>query len=286
MTDTLSLNDTDTPKADTPEGAIGDSSTSEKKPFVVKRQVSRNKEFAERRIGAQRDKAKAEASDLGNENAGMAVEMARLQAENQQLQSKASQSQGMPTMAQFDNDPEQYQVALSQYYQVQNNAAIDQRFNEFNANQAESNQNAQTDSSINAHYDRAQKSGRNDYNEAETNAVNVIGSDLARGIMQYTSNSDEVIYMLGNDVEKATALANMNPTQATIEIGRLSAQAGSFNKEARPDPEDGVDGGKPPNTSHANLQKKHDALIAKAQNGGNLEELTKVRKQMREAGLI
>lgn len=285
MTDTLSLNE-DAPKADTLEGITEDSSTSEDKPFVVKRQVSRNKEFAQRRIGEQRDKAKAEADNLGNENAGLAVEMARLKAENEQLQSKASQNQGMPTMAQFDNDPEQYQVAVIQYYQAQNNAAIDQRFNEFNANQVASSQNAQTDSSINAHYDRAQKSGRNDYNEAETNALNVIGDDLAKGIMQNTPNSDEILYMLGNDVERATALAGMDPIKATMEIGRLSVQAGSFNKEARPQPEDGVEGGKPPNTTHANLQKKHDAIIAKAQNGGSLEELKAVRKQMREAGLL
>lgn len=286
MTDTLSLNDTDTPKADTPEGVIEDSSTSEEKPFVVERQVSRNKKFAERRIGEQRDKAKEEADTLASENASLVVKLAQLEAEKEQMQSKAVQSQAMPTMAQFDNDPEQYQVAMNQFYQVQNNAMIDQRFNEINANQVESNQNLQTDSAINSHYERAQKSGKTDYNKAETNALNVIGNDLARGIIQHTSNSDEILYMLGNDVEKATALANMNPTQATVEIGRLSAQAGSFNKETRPNPEDVVEGGKPPNATHASLQKKHDAILLKAQNGGDMKEYQAVRKQMREAGLI
>ena len=78
MTETLSLNEEQV-KADTPETVDG-ASPSEDKPFVVDRQVSRksNKQFAEQRIGDQRDKYRTEADSLGNENAAMTVEMARL----------------------------------------------------------------------------------------------------------------------------------------------------------------------------------------------------------------
>ena len=284
MTETLSLND-EQKTADTQETVDG-ASPSEDKPFVVDRQVSRNRQFAEDRIGKQRDKFKNEADTLGSENAAMTVQVAKLQAENEQLQNRANQSQGLPTMAQFGDDAEQYQVAVNAYYQNQNAAMVQTQLNQFQANQTESSQNAQTDSSINEHYDRAQKSGRNDYNQAETNALNIIGNDLAQGIMQNTSNSDDILYMLGNDAEKARALSNMSPVQATVEIGRLSAQAGSFKKEQRPDPEDGVEGGKAPSVSNANLQKRYDAILDKACQGGNLEELKVIKKEMREAGLL
>jgi len=262
----------------------GESSTSEEKPLVVERKISRNKHFAEQRIGEQRDKFKAESNVLGDENAQMTVQLANLQAENEKL--KQAQNQTMPTMAQFDNDAEQFQVALNQYYQGQNTALVNKQLNEFVSNQAASNQNNQSDAAINNHYDRAQKAGRADYNEAEKKAVDIIGSELAQGIIENTANSDEILYMLGDDSARARALASMTPMQATVEIGRLSAQAGSFKKETRPDPEEGVQGGKPPSATTAALQKRYDAALEKAQNGGSLEELKEAKKALREAGAL
>ena len=287
MTETLSLNE-EQKKADTLE-AVDGTSPSEDKPFVVDRQVSRksNKQFAEQRIGDQRDKFRNEADSLGNENAAMTVEMARLKAENEALQSRTSQSQAMPTLAQFDNDIEQYQTAMGSHYQNQTAGIVQQQLNQFQASQTQSSQDIQTDSAISSHYDRAQELGKKDYNEAESSAKNIIGEALVKGIMQNTPNSEQIIYMLGNDSARATALANMNPTQATIEIGRLSAQAGDFTKEQRPDPEDPVEGGKAPSVSNANLQKRYDSILEKAMDtGGNLGEMKAVRKEMREAGLL
>jgi hypothetical protein len=72
-----------------------------------------------------------------------------------------------------------------------------------------------------------------------------------------------------------------------MEIGRLSAQAGSYTKEQRPDPEDVVEGGKAPSVSNANLQKRYDSILEKAMiTGGNLEEMKAVRKEMRDAGML
>lgn len=287
MTETLSLNEEQV-KADTPETVDG-ASPSEDKPFVVDRQVSRksNKQFAEQRIGDQRDKYRTEADSLGNENAAMTVEMARLKAENEILQARSSQSQTMPTMAQFDNDAEQFQAAIGSFYQNQTTGIVQQQLNQFQANQTESNQNVQIDSAINSHYDRAQDFGKKDYNEAESSAKNIIGEELVKGIMQNTQNSEQILYMLGNDSARASALANMTPLQATMEIGRLSAQAGSYTKEQRPDPEDVVEGGKAPSVSNANLQKRYDSILEKAMiTGGNLEELKAVKKEMRDSGML
>ena len=287
MTETLSLNEEQV-KADTLETVDG-TSPSEDKPFVVDRQVSRksNKQFAEQRIGDQRDKYRTEADSLGNENAAMTVEMARLKAENENLQARSSQSQTMPTMAQFDNDAEQFQAAIGSFYQNQTTGIVKQQLNQYQANQTESNQNVQIDSAINSHYDRAQDFGKKDYNEAESSAKNIIGKELVKGIMQNTQNSEQILYMLGNDSARASALANMTPLQATMEIGRLSAQAGDFTKEQRPDPEDVVEGGKAPSVSNANLQKRYDSILEKAMiTGGNLEEMKAVRKEMRDAGML
>ena len=286
MTETLSLNE-EQKKADTLE-AVDGTSPSEDKPFVVDRQVSRksNKQFAEQRIGDQRDKFKNEADTLGSENAAMTVELQRLKTENEQLQARSSQAQGMPTMAQFDNDAEQFQTAMGSYYQNQTTGIVRQELNQFQASQTQSSQDIQIDSAINSHYDRAQEFGKKDYNEAESNAKSVIGEELVKGIMQNTQNSEQILYMLGNDSARATALANMTPLQATMEIGRLSAQAGSYTKEQRPDPEDNVEGGKAPSVSNANLQKRYDSILEKACNGGSLEDLKAIKKEMREAGLL
>ena len=284
MTETLSLNkDSDQPDLDTNK-VEGDSSAPEETPFIVDRKVSRNKEFAELRIGQQRDKFKSEADTLGNENADLAIKIAQLQAENEKLQ--GGQNQGMPTLGQFDNDTEQYQIAMNKFYQNQNQNMVNAQLIQFQANQATNTRNSQTDSAINKHYDRAQDFGKVDYNEAEDKASGIIGKDLVEGIIENTANSEQILYMLGNDSAKAVALANMSPMQATVEIGRLSAQAGSYTKQSRPDPEVEIEGGKAPTVSNANLQKRYEAALEKAQNGGNLEDFKSVRKQMREAGLL
>ena len=116
----------------------------------------------------------------------MTVEMARLKAENEALQSRTSQSQAMPTLAQFDNDIEQYQAAMGSHYQNQTAGIVQQQLSQFQANQTQSSQDIQTDSAINSHYDRAQELGKKDYNEAESSAKNIIGEALVKGIFSKT----------------------------------------------------------------------------------------------------
>ena len=265
---------------------IEDSSTLEEKPLVIERKISRNKHFAEKRIGEQRDKLKNESDLLGNDNAQLTVELANLQAENERLKQAKTQNQTMPTMAQFDNDAEQFQVALNNFYRNENLELVNNKLNEFVSNQNASQQNNQIDAAINNHYDRAQKSGLADYNEAEQRAIEQIGPELAQGIIENTGNSDQIIYMLGQDSNRAKSLAGMNPMQATVEIGRLSAEAGSFKKQTRPEPEEVVQGGKPPSASTAALQKRYDSALKKAQNGGSLEELKLAKKALRDAGAL
>lgn len=278
-------------KATQPEGesqkAEEESSTSSNKPYVAKRQVGQNREFAEKRIADQRDKFKTATAELNGENNELSNEIMRLTNENNQLRNTFNPSEKQPSLAQFDNE-EQFNAAVHDFHSKRNNALIDKRFNEHAANQTEINRQNSSSTAINSHYDRVQKMGNPDYDQAELNVINILGESIVSSICQKSDNSEQLLFMLGSDTDKAYKLRTLFDTdaeRATMELGRLSAEAGSFKKENRPDPEPDLEGGTAPTVTHANLQKKYDIALNKAQETGETTGLKEIRKQARESGL-
>jgi uncharacterized protein (DUF305 family) len=252
-----------------------DAPSSSNTPFVVKRLVG------------QRDKLREDNAGLDTENDDLAKEVARLTQENKLLaQSKPSQESTLPPDPDEFESREEYRQAQAKYTESVAKNAVGQVLN----SQVENNRNVQFDSKVDDHYQQAEKLAKPDYEQAELNTINELGQNFVNGVVGSTDNSAEVLYMLGNSPEKMKRIKTLlasNPGRAAVEIGVMSASAGSFNKETLPAPEDTLEpGGVIPSAAHANLQKLHDDAVVKAAETGDSRGLRKYRKQMREAGLL
>ena len=137
---------------------------------------------------------------------------------------------------------------------------------------------------IDAHYDRASKLGHSDYEQAEANALRLLGTELVEGITNMLPNSEKVLYMLGSDESEAKRLAQLfakDPTAATIETGRISAKAETYVKNNAADPEDELEAGGATTNQLAVLEKQLDKAYDKAAENGDLTEVTKIKKKIK-----
>ena len=86
--------------------------------------------------------------------------------------------------------------------------------------------------------------GKADF-EAKAQGIPNLPDGVADALMQ-SEDGAEVIYHLGNNLDKAEAIANMTPPRAMMELGKLSAQLAtkpSIKTSAAPDPIKPLGGG-------------------------------------------
>lgn len=261
------------PQSNSAETANNEESPSSNTPFVVKRLVG------------QRDKLREQNTGLDTENNDLAVENARLIQENQQLK-----SQNQPAVSDLPPVPDDYD-SVDEFRQAQANftaQVAQQTVNQHLQNQVVQNQQTAFQGKINDHYDRVEKSGLADYEQAELNALNELGQEFLDGVVENSENSEQILYMLGNNAEemkRIKTLLHSNPVKATMEIGRLSVNAGNFSKD-NPAPETVLKGGGNPSAAASGLKKKYDQAVEEAARTGNSQGLRDIRKQMKEAGLL
>jgi len=255
-------------------------------PQVVKRLIGQRE-----KLRNQNSNLNGQVSDLNVENSDLASELVRLAQENKLLKTQVNptpQSGTPPTLEQCEGDIERFQAETARFYASQVGQVVDQKINHLQTTQAAQANDAEFNQAVNGHYDRAAKMGVQDYEQAESNALNILGNDLVNEIVKTVPNSNELLYMLGSDSNEAYRVKNLldqNPVRATVELGILAGKAGGFKKEQRPDPETDISGGQQPNVAHANLKKQYDAAIEKAAQTGDNSEVRALRKQMREAGV-
>lgn len=253
--------------------ANNEESPSSNTPFVVKRLVG------------QRDKLREQNGSLNSENDDLAKEIARLKQENEALknQGKPSARNLPPVPGDFESDDE-FRIAQQEYTA----RVAQQTVNQHLQNQQKEKQQSAFDSRVNDHYDRVEKSGLSDYEQAELNALNELGQEFLDGVVENSDNSEQILYMLGSNPEemkRIKTLLHTNPVKATMEIGRLSVVAGNYSKE-NPVPETVLKGGGTPKAAVAGLEKKYQEAVARAAETGDSKGLREIRRQMREAGLL
>jgi len=239
-----------------------------------------------KRLVGQREKLRTTNSELDSENGDLANEVIRLNKENEQLRSQGSpQAVNVP-------DPDDFETT-EEFNEANRKFIVDtatQATQNVISTQADSNRVVEFDSKVDKHYQSAEKLGKSDYEQAEVNAVNELGATYVDNIVANVDNSAELLYMLGNspkEMDRIKGLLRSNPAKATLEIGRLSANAGSFNKQSVPAPEDGLEeGGKTPSAAEAGLLKKYNAALKKASDTGDNTGFREIRKQCKEAGLL
>jgi len=248
--------------------------------------ASKNTPFVVKRLVGQRDTLRKNNTELDGENDDLAKEVARLTQENQRLAQGQKPQQILPPDFDDFESKEEYRQAVATYTAQVAQHAAGQVLN----NQVEGQRQTKFDSRVEEHYQQAEKLGKRDYEQAEVNAINELGQTFVNQLVDNTDNSAEVLYMLGSskdELKRIKALLSTNPVKATLEIGRLSANAGSFVKQEKPAPEDNLEPGSViPSAANANLQKKYDEVVKKAADTGDTTGLRAIRKQMREAGLL
>ena len=252
-----------------------DSSTSNKNaPFVLKRVVG------------QRDKLLTANGELDGENDDLAKEVVRLTQENKRLAEQGSQKEVEPPDPDQFETKEEFNAANRKFIAEIATGAVQNVI----TTQADNSQAVEFDGKVENHYQRAEKLGKPDYEQAEIEAVNALGSGYVNQIVNNIDNSEELLYMLGNspkEMQRIITLQKTNPGKATVELALLSAKAGVFSKQSVPAPEDGVeDGGKAPSAEGQALMKKYNAALDKAADTGDNTGFREIRKKCLEAGLL
>jgi hypothetical protein len=256
------------------EAISNEESPSSNTPFVVKRLVG------------QREKLREQNGNLDSENNDLAKEVARLTQENEKLKSVPSNNDLLPPDVRTFNTQEDYQHAQDAYKTAIGKQAVDQVL----LNQAQANRQTSFNSKIDEHYQKVEKSGKADYEEAELNVLVELGQDFLDGVVNNSDNSNEILYMLGHSAEEMKRIKNLiqtNPVKATLEIGRLSVNAGSFNRsDTSPVPEVVLTRGGSPKVVAGNLKAQYEQAVTAAAETGETSGLRNLRKQMRDAGLL
>lgn len=203
--------------------------------------------FAKRigRATRQRDEARDEAEQERQRRIALEQELALLRNTKTV---KAPDPEDFDTTAEYFAEKARYdeeRIATLAAEQAQKQA---QRILEQNQSQTtQSEQIRQFEAQSKAHDARAAALKVKDYDEVEDEAINVLGDDLSRTIVNTVSNSEVLMYYLGKNLDKAEELRRLtqsDPVKCVLEMGRLAGtlQVRPKNKPA-PNPETTVEGG-------------------------------------------
>jgi hypothetical protein len=153
-----------------------------------------------------------------------------LQLKLDEAQAKRETVRDAPKLEDFDYDEDQHRSALIKYQVAEELKA------ERQALQAESKQ-AKAAEAQSAFNERIAALNKPDFYEA-ANSVPVLPVGVADALVQ-SENGAELIYHLGTHLDLADKLANMSPTMAMMELGRISVNLNAKPKaklSAAPDP--------------------------------------------------
>lgn len=180
------------------------------------------------RIIGQRNKARDENEEL--------------RRKVQELESKITkpkESKPLPKLTDFSTD-EEYERAVQNHYakmNLNNQPKIDP-LKEFQRQQS-------LTQGLDEHYRKASELAAKfpEYSKAEEAAAQTLGDELAQEIATRATNSAELMLYLGsnpNEAQRFKNLANNDPVQAGIELGRLDAlvKVQSKTKKQLPEPDE------------------------------------------------
>ncbi len=132
------------------------------------------------------------------------------------------------------------------------------------------------------HYERAEEIGAKDYEVTEDKAIEVLGTEVTKHIIDNFDDSHIILYYLGKNPDEASRIANLlesSPIKGVAEIGRLSSEltVKSIKKPA-PDPDEKISGDGSPDLS-AN-ERKLEQLREKASKSGDMSELMAFKRKI------
>ncbi len=244
----------------------------------------KNMQQALKRVIGQRDKTREKLELESDVNQDLLTKNQALAREIEILRKSTGVNEDQPigekpTLEGCENDPVKLEAQLDRYYSAK---ALKDQADRQKAEQS----NQEFDSSVNNHYERAEKLEVPDYEQAEVSALSILGSQIVEGITLKINNSEQLLYMLGNDTKEALRLKTLferDPAAATIELGRLSAVAVSYKNESVASPEAGLNSGGKPNGEVERLERELDVAYDDASKTGKLTEVKRIKALLKEA---
>lgn len=153
-----------------------------------------------------------------------------LQRKLDEMQAKPKEASAAPKLEDFDHDEEAYNAA-SIKYQVSEAVKAERASIDTDAQQAKA---AEAQRAFN---DRIVAMNKPDFADV-ANSVPQLPAGVADALVQ-SENGAELIYHLGTHLDMADKLASMSPTQAIMELGRISANMNTnpeIKQSAAPNP--------------------------------------------------
>jgi hypothetical protein len=146
-----------------------------------------------------------------------------------------------PTLEQYDYDEDAFNKA-DVSYQVQEQVKV--QIESQNIAQQQVNQQAETQKLTDSFNDQITALGKEDF-DIKINAMPILPNGVANAIMQ-ESNGAELAYHLASHLDVADKLAGMTPSNALMELGRISVKLTAkpeIKTSAAPDPIEPVTAG-------------------------------------------
>jgi len=204
-----------------------------------------------KRINKLNSRVAAAQKEAGDAETRLEVE----RAQNELLKLALEQQQsGNPDKASLPPDPNDfddgakdpaYVSALTGYNQRFFEEQFDKRAKQTAAPPAP---NPKSEQRQVAHYEAAEKLGVKDYDEAEDAAINVLGQDTVKRLIDASDASPRILYYLGKNKEVAAEIAELVKTDPVAGVLKLGALGASLKVQPRrqsqvaPDPDDELSG--------------------------------------------
>ena len=287
------------PDAETDAGETG---KAEVEDWMASDESNADEEIPNSAWKAAREKFKAK---LGKANEEHDAEVARLRAENERLKNGAAPKQlNRPKREDFDEheDPEgAYIEALTDFKLEQNSAKQAAKTTEEGANQRQQAYQAEVDSSLDQHYERAAKLSEASNITAELyqsadktirTAIDAVrpgaGDMIVDGLIaNLGEGSEKVFYSLGVNSakrDKLTSLLTTDPSgiKAAMYLGTLKAELSAPNRKTTnaPAPAPNLQGDGATKDPHKQFKKDYE----KASAAGDVQGAFNARMAAKKAG--
>lgn len=244
----------------------------------------------QRKLLERNDRLKQELSQADQAKEALAAENRLLRMQMQQRQQQeGKQPDKAPTLAECGYDEDVFAQKMQDYLSGTSRSALSDELKKYEQRQLQQQFERNRASALEAHYERADKLKVPDYDVAEEKAVEALGRDFVADVAARLPDSEVVLYFLGKNPGKAREIAELakrDPALAAVAIGELKAGLKVQPKGAKtntPEPDTPAGGGGA-STSSA-WQRKLDKAVEHANRTGNMDEVSRIRREAAKAGV-
>lgn len=203
---------------------------------------------------------------------------ARLEQSNTPGQPNKVDPGPKPTLEGLDYDAEEYEKALSNWYDKKRKA--DEQESQLKADQEKQQQEWQ--GRLNAYTESKGKLKIRDFEDAEEAVLGNLNVTQQGIILQGAENPALVVYAIGKSPDRVKALASIaDPVKFAFSVAKLEKDLKVTNRKAPPAPERKVSGTAP---SSGTVDNQLERLRAEAEKTGDYTKVMKYRQQQKKKG--